>query len=314
MSLLSKGKDTGRYNSAFLSIFFLSVCGGNLLTGMMFIATGASRTAAAAAESTTPVAPISTRPPIQMLLALVVCCAAGCGMLLWMKDPNEKDATSQEPRTSLAERLKMIWSVAIEKRMMYFHIFYLWIGLGIAFGWSRVPSLMPLYLVPWSMVLYGVGLFVGSMTLGKVFDTRGAMPLVLGNVVLMAIAYLIVLVVPAGSSLAECWQFFIVTFCQGAMEALINVLCQSIILKYWEGARVACGFSIFRVVTGVSVSASFFILQQMSTAPYIVLSSAFLLAGSASIAYHELKVAPMVPSTVVVRPLDADESEENGKL
>jgi predicted MFS family arabinose efflux permease len=303
MSLLSKGKDTGRYNGAFLSIFFLSVCAGNLFTGFMFMVTSGN----SAVDSIAPVAAVNPRPPILMLLALVAVCAAGCAMLFFMPAPDDQNKT--EPRTPLLERLKMTWSVTIERRTMYLHIYYVWIGIGIAFGWSRVPSLMPLYLVPWSMVMYGVGLFAGSMTLGRVFDQRGAMPLVLGNLVLAAIAYAIVLLVPAGTNFSECWPFFVVTLCHGGMEALLNVLCQSIILKYWEGARVACSFSIFRVVTGVSVSCAFFILQVMSTVPYIIMSSALLIAGCASIAYHELKVAPMVPSTVVVRPVTEADAE-----
>lgn len=59
--------------------------------------------------------------------------------------------------------LRLLVNVGLEKRTLFFYIYYVWSGLELAFAWSRVPRYLEVNVVPWAFVAYGVGLFLGAL-------------------------------------------------------------------------------------------------------------------------------------------------------
>lgn len=91
MAGLAQGKSTGRYNSVFLTVFFLSVPLGNVFAGVLFIIQGTTNSAPPMADTPT-LAPSTSAgvvmPPLLLLLALLVLVIMGGIMFVFIRLPD----------------------------------------------------------------------------------------------------------------------------------------------------------------------------------------------------------------------------------
>jgi hypothetical protein len=161
MAGLAQGKSTGRYNSVFLTIFFLSVPIGNVFAGILFvIQSSTSSLAPMDIPSAAPAVVDVVRPPLFLLLALLGLVIIGGIMFFFVRLP-EINPDEQAKAPAILKTLKLLLEVGVEKRTLFFYVYYVWSGLELAFAWSRLPRFLEVNLVPWAFVSYGIGLFIG---------------------------------------------------------------------------------------------------------------------------------------------------------
>ena len=91
MASLAQGKSTGRYNSVFLTVFFLSVPAGNVFSGVLFLLQPSQNGAPmdGLAPLAAPVAAADVvKPPLFLLLALLGLVVCGAVMFFFIIVPD----------------------------------------------------------------------------------------------------------------------------------------------------------------------------------------------------------------------------------
>lgn len=299
---IGKSEEIGRFNAAFFFLFFLANPTGNIITGLLFLfAESSTSSSSSVAPTSAPVAP--QEKPIVVLWVLFAISVAGALMLLGTRYAVQKIlhtfifSKSKRPYPfsvpdyakipqpgSFLKRIKASVKVFAHKRILFFMPYMLYSGFQLGYNWGVLPTMVPLRLVPWIFVCYGVAQFSTAPALGRMYDRFKWKALLFINIAASAGAFILV---PVSGSTGASWPMFIATAYFGIIENSSLTFVQSSLLdNFPKDPGPALGS--FRVVWALGIAAGFLVQLGVNYVGMTILTASLCAVSTALVVGFEL--------------------------
>lgn len=248
---------TGKHNGIFFAFFALNAILGNTIGGLIFYFGGGEAM------------PLSTK--VYTLVALAISCTLGTLTFLFLTDP--PTSTKVSHTIPLKERFLGIFAACKNYTLITWMPYMINFGLTCTFSFMALPMIINrLDIVPWAYVVYGVGNFACSLSVGKMSDILPIRFVIGIHFVIMCFSYSLIFYCLFHADEPHILLVFLISGCFGMLEGYHNTAISALIMKTM-GADCAGAIIVFRILSSSTQAISAFTLIYISNTVYMIFFS-----------------------------------------
>jgi len=205
---------------------------------------------------------------------------------------------SIEPLSTLGGQIRLVIKVAKAKEMLMWVVYIAAWGYSLGFGFSRYPTLVDVFLVPWAFTLWGGVFLVSSIIFGKLLNyiPMWAMIMIHGISMLACVG---------GVALGTLYDsaFFVTGAIFGLNEGLGNIVIISGLMKMLP-RTISGALSLFRFIGCITIGISIILQLYIDWRIQLIIITVLTIIGVAIAMVGAIKFATTTTTTVSDNDLD----------